>query len=52
MSAVLEALRASYFQLASKENYPNTPKETKALDQLEAAIREEQVKTPQEWNPT
>lgn len=36
---VVETLKKRYFEMASKENYPNTPTLTKELDNLEEAIK-------------
>ncbi len=36
----MQSLRARYFDVAARENYPHTPKLTQEADNLEAAIRE------------
>lgn len=41
---VIGALKKRYFEVASKEDYPNTPKLTAEADHLEKAIRELQAK--------
>jgi hypothetical protein len=37
---VVGTLKKRYFEIALKENYPNTPNLTAELDNLERAIRE------------
>ena len=37
---ILQSLLNRYFDVASKENYPNTPKLTEEADKLQKIIRE------------
>ena len=42
---VLATLKARYFEILRKEEYPRTPAITAEADQLEAAIRAQMEKT-------
>jgi hypothetical protein len=41
---IVATLKARYFELAAKEDIPNTPELTRRVDQLECAIRDAQPK--------
>lgn len=47
---LLSALKARYFELISKERYPDTPNLTKEADELEGAIKELQKKVKDDEN--
>lgn len=43
---IIESLKKRYFDVISKEDYPNTPKLTQEADHIERAVREMQQKHP------
>lgn len=43
---IIESLKKRYFDVISKEDYPNTPKLTQEADHIEKAVREMQQKHP------
>ena len=40
MNPIIDSLKARYFDVIRTEDYPHTPKITKELDNIEAAVRE------------